>query len=65
MIRKSSIPRLNKICNDNSYFQINTLTFFDLYNEIQKSVDDRHYAFSVFQDFAKAFDTVNRSILLK
>ena len=36
----------------------------DVTNRIQKACDNRQYACGVYVDFKKAFDTVNRNILM-
>ena len=45
--------------------QIKTLAVLDLYAKLTNALDKGEYVYSVFLDFAKAFDTVNHKILLK
>ena len=48
-------------------FQKNNSTSYavlDLYSNILEAIEEGNYACSVFLDFAKAFDTVNHSILI-
>ena len=42
-----------------------TLAILDLYTKILKSFENKEYAYSVFLDFAKAFDKFDHQILLR
>ena len=59
----------HKLINSKQYvFQekkSTTLAVFDLYSKIIKALGNSDYAYSVFLDFAEAFDTVNYEILIK